>query len=77
MSGTTLNNPLYDFDKKGRCLVTKNFPGIASFNGVQMEIAVKPANLLKLGRHLGPGLVSVTTLEYLESLIELNSVCVR
>ena len=42
-----------------------------------MEIAVKPANLLKLGRHLGAGLVSVTTIEYLESLIELNSVCVR
>ena len=54
-----------------------NLPGIASFNGVQMEIALKPANLIKLGRHLGAGLVSVTTLEYLESLIELNSVCVR
>ena len=51
--------------------------GIASFNGVQMEIAVQPANLLKLGRHLGPTLVSVSTIEYLEALTELNSVCVR
>ena len=42
-----------------------------------MEIAVKPANLIKLGRHLGPSLVSVTTIEYLEALTELNSVCVR
>ena len=57
--------------------ILESILGIASFNGVQMEMAIKPANLLKLGRHLGPGLVSVSTLEYLESLIELNSVCVR
>ena len=48
-------------------------PGIASFSGVQMEIAVKPSNLLKLGTHLGKSLVSVKTIEYLESLVELNS----
>ena len=54
-----------------------DFPGIASFNGVQMEIAVRPSNLLRLGTHLGPTLVTVKTIEYLESLIELNSVCVR
>ena len=37
-----------------------------------MEIAVKPANLLKLGRHLGQTIVSVTTIEYLEALTELK-----
>ena len=42
-----------------------------------MDIAVKPSNLLKLGAHLGPSLVSVKTIEYLEALVELNSVCVR
>ena len=54
-----------------------NMPGIAQFNGKQINMATTPRALESLRCHIGDGYIARAAMAYLKASIELHSFCVE